>query len=38
VTARAARPDAPIYAIAALAVSGIVVLWLRRKRKEEDVK
>ena len=32
-TARATRPDALIYAIAALAAIGIVVLRLRRKRK-----
>jgi Tol biopolymer transport system component len=32
-TAGATRADAIIYAIAALAAVGVVVLWLRRKRK-----
>ena len=29
-------PDALIYAIAALAAIGILMLWLRRKRKTQD--
>jgi dipeptidyl aminopeptidase/acylaminoacyl peptidase len=37
VTAGATRPNTLIYAIAALAAIGIVVLWLRRKREKEDV-
>jgi MYXO-CTERM domain-containing protein len=31
------RPNALIYAIAALTAAVVVVLWLRRKRKKQDV-
>lgn len=35
-TPRSTSPDALIYAIAALAAIGILILWLRRKRKKQD--
>ena len=35
-TPRSTSPDALIYAIAALAAIGILMLWLRRKRKTQD--